>query len=125
MMQSLSMDLRERIVAAYEAGEGSQAQIGARFSVSRAVVGKLVRQKRELGTLKPQVHLCGRKRVVSGEKERQLLEHVEQHPDATLQERIDDLQLECCVNTMWESLNRLGKSFKKSRLELSNRTVPT
>ena len=30
-MKAFSQDLRERIVAAYEAGEGSFAQIGRRF----------------------------------------------------------------------------------------------
>ena len=45
-MKALSMDMRERIVLAYQCGEGSQEEIGSRFGVSRAVVGKLVRQKR-------------------------------------------------------------------------------
>ena len=65
-MRPLSMDLRERIVAAYEAKEGSQAEIGRRFSVSGRVVGKLVQQKRELGTLEPQIHRRGRKPAISG-----------------------------------------------------------
>ena len=124
-MKSLSVDLRERIVAAYEANEGSQSVLAERFAVSRAVVGKLVRQKRRLGTLEPQVHLRGRKRLIVGEKEKQLREHVGQQPDATLQERIDELQLDCCVNMMWQSLNRLNHSFKKSPRVLSNKTAKT
>lgn len=50
-MRPFSIDLRERIVAAYENQEGSYAVLAARFSVSRAVVGKFVRQQREQGTL--------------------------------------------------------------------------
>lgn len=46
-MRALSMDLRERIVSAYLNTEGSYLVLSARFSVSRAVVGKLVRQQRE------------------------------------------------------------------------------
>ena len=38
--------------------------LGERFSVSRAVVGKFVRQHRKLGTLEPQVHLRGRKPAI-------------------------------------------------------------
>jgi transposase len=124
-MKSLSMDLRDRIVAAYEANEGSYAVLAARFSVSRAVVGKLVRQKRRLGTLETQVHLRGRKRLIAGKKEEQLLKHVRQKPDATLRERIEELELNCCVNTMWQSLNRLGQSFKKSQRVQPNRTAKT
>jgi len=112
-MRTLSMDLRERVVSAYEAGEGSYRVLAARFCVSKAVVGKLVRQAHRLGTLEPQVQLRGRKRVISGEKEKQLQQHVDQHPDATLEERIRELGLDCCVNTMWQSLKRLGHSFKK------------
>ncbi len=55
-MQALSLDLRERIVESYESGEGSYAAIAERFSVGPTVVGKFVRQKRDLGTLAPQVH---------------------------------------------------------------------
>jgi len=43
-MRPLSMDLREWIVVAYGSQEGSYAMLAVRFSVSRAVVGKLVRQ---------------------------------------------------------------------------------
>ena len=83
-MRPLSQDLRERIVAAYEAGEGSYDVVAARFCVGRTVVGKLVRQKRTLGSLEPQVHLRGRKPAVSAEKETALREHLEKHPDATV-----------------------------------------
>lgn len=122
-MKTLSMDLRERIVAAYEAGEGSYRDLAARFSVSRAVVGKLVRQTRRLGTLDPQVHLRGRKRLIRGEKERELQKHLDQYPDATLEERIRELGLDCCVNTMWQSVKRLGHSFKKSPSERQSKTA--
>ena len=53
-MRPLSMDLRERIVVAYGSQEGSYAVLAVRFSVSRAVVGKLVRQQRDQGTLESQ-----------------------------------------------------------------------
>ena|SRR5688500_8597099 len=113
-MQALSQDLRERIVAAYEAGEGSYADLAKRFVVSRAVVGKLVRQFKTLGTLEPQTHRCGRKRILDGPGETQLEEHLQRHPDATLQERIQALDLDCCINAMWNAVRRLDHRFKKS-----------
>lgn len=124
-MSPFSMDLRTRIVAAYQSKEGSYKILAARFSVSRAVVGKFVRQQRELGTLQPQVHRRGRKPAIRGEKEEQLREHLREHPDATLQERIEALALECSVNTMWKTLRRLGWRFKKSRRGLPNKTDRT
>ena len=124
-MRALSLDLRERIVAAYENSEGSQESIAKRFSVSRAVVGKLVRQQREQGTLESQVHRRGRKPAIAGEKLEALRQHLVDHPDATLAERIEALDLDCCVNTMWVTIRRLGCRYKKSHREQSSKIALT
>jgi transposase len=124
-MRPFSIDLRERIVGAYENQEGSYAVLAARFAVSRAVVGKFVRQQREQGTLASGVHRRGRKAAIRGPQEAALRRHVCAHPDATLAERIEALGLDCSVKTMWKTLRRLGWRFKKSRCGPPNRTVPT
>ena len=124
-MRPLSMDLRERLVAAYEAKEGSQAELGRRFSVSGRVVGKLVQQKKKLGTLEPQVHRRGRKPAISGDKLKALQKHVRDHPDASAEERRDALGLKCTVKTVYETLHRIGCSFKKSQRARRNKTEPT
>ncbi len=123
-MKPFSQDLRERIVAAYEVGEGSFAEIGRRFSVSGKVVGKFVRQKRELGTLAPQVHRRGRKPAVSGKKEAELREHLKKHPDATVLERREALGLKCSEKTLWQTLRKMGWRFKKSRREQLSKIAP-
>ena len=114
-MQALSLDLRERIVEAYEAGEGSYEAIAERFSVGPTVVGNFVRQKRDLGTLAPQVHLRGRKAAVSGEKKVELRKRLEGHPDATVLEHRDALGIKCSEKTMWQTMRKMGWRFKKSR----------
>lgn len=114
-MRALSMDLRQRIVGCYRNQEGSYKVLAARFAVSRAVVGKLVRQHREQGTLQPQVHLRGRKPAIRGPLLERLRQHLAEHPDATLEERIEALGLDCSINTMWKTLRRLGWRYKKSR----------
>jgi len=124
-MKPLSLDLRERIVAAYEDSQTSMAVIGRQFSVSGKVVGKLVRQKRTLGTLAPQLHRCGRKPVVCGAKEVELREHLEKYPDATVLERREALGLNCSEKTLWQSLRKMGWRFKKNRSALPNKIVPT
>ena len=123
-MRPLSIDLRERIVAAYRNQEGSYRVLAARFSVSRAVVGKLVRQQREQGTLQTQVHRRGRKPAISGQMLARL-RHSCEHPDATLAERIEALGLDCSVKTMWKTLRRLGWRFKKSRRGPPSKIVRT
>jgi len=112
-MKPLSLDLRERIVAAYEAGGVSFEAIGRRFTVSGKVVGKLVRPKRELGTVASQVHRRGRKSAVQGKKLDQLRAHLEQHPDATVLERREALGVKCSEKTLWQTLRKLGWRFKK------------
>lgn len=113
-MKPLSQDLRERIVASYEADQGSYQVIAARFKVGPSVVGKLVRQKRDLGTLQSQVHRRGRKPAVFGKKKAQLLKHLQKHPDATVLERRDALGLKCSEKTLWQTLRKMGWRFKKS-----------
>jgi transposase len=124
-MKPLSQDLRERIVSAYEAGGASLAAIGRRFAVSGRVVGKLVRQKRELGTLAPQVHRRGRKPAVSQEKQEKLREHLEKFPDATVLERREALGLKCSEKTLWQTLRKMGWRFKKSRRGLPSKIART
>lgn len=90
-MRPLSMDVRQRIVAAYRKQKGSYTVLAARFSVSRGVVRKLVRQQRDLGTLETHVQRRGWKPAIRGTHEEQLRRHIREHPDATLLERIEAL----------------------------------
>ena len=122
-MKSLSLDLRERIVSAYLNQEGTHEALAKRFCVSKSVVGKLVRQYRQQGTLEPQTHLCGRKPEIRDEQEEKLRHHLQEHPDATLQERLEALNLDCTRKTMWKTLRRLGWRFKKSRRVQRSKTV--
>jgi transposase len=124
-MRPFTEDFRERIVAAYEAGEVSFEAIGRRFSVSGKVVAKLVRQKSELGTLAPLVHRRGRKAAVSGEKKEELQRHLQAHPDATVVERMEALKLKCSEKTLWQTLRKMGWRFKKNRRVPASRIVPT
>jgi transposase len=124
-MKPLSLDLRERIVAAYEGGGVSLEAIGRRFAVSGKVVGKLVRQKRELGTVVSQVHRRGRKPAVQGKKQDQLRAHLEQNPDATVLERREAMGLKCSEKTLWQTLRKMGWRFKKSRRAPASRIVRT
>lgn len=121
MSQALSMDLRERIVATYNAGGVTYGQVAKQFRVSESVVGKLVRQQRKEGSLMPH-HGGGRKRAVSGETEEALIRHLREHPDATLAERRDALGLKCAMKTVWLSIKRVGGRFKKSPAGLRARS---
>lgn len=124
-MSPLSLDLRERIVAAYEIGDVSYAAVGRRFGVSDRVVAKLVNQKHELGTLEPQLHKRGRKPCISDEKRKELRKHLQDCPDATVLERREALGLTCSEKTLWQTLRKMGWRFKKSRYGLKNKIART
>lgn len=125
MAASLSMDLRERIVDAYERGNVSCRAVGARFGVAASTVGKLVQQARTEKCLKPRYDRCGRKRSITGKTEKDLEKHIREYPDATLQERKDALGLTCTIKTVWLSMQRLKARFKKSLSEPQSRTEKT
>ena len=61
-----SLDLRQRVVAAVDAGEGTQAQVAARFAVSLGWVEKLLRQRRRAGHIAPIGHRGGAPRRLDG-----------------------------------------------------------
>lgn len=123
MSATLSMDLRERIVAEYLDGGGSYDVIGEQFGVSPSVIGKLVRQWRDEESLVPHTSRRGRRRAVRGDTEEALRQHVRDFPDATLKERRDALGLSCSLKTVWTSLQRLEARFKKNRRTLRSRTA--
>ena len=55
-MRPYSMDLRERVAAVIDEGEGSQRQVAKRFRVSVSFVTRLIQRRREAGTLAPKAH---------------------------------------------------------------------
>lgn len=71
-MKTLSLDLRQRIVDAYKAGEGSQRKLAQRFSVSRSSVERLLKRERHTGSVAPKPRAGGRQPIV-GEHDRALI----------------------------------------------------
>ena len=59
-MATFSSDLRERIVAAYDRGDGTQ-QIAERYDVSLGMVKKLLQQRRHTGEIAARHRFSGRK----------------------------------------------------------------
>ena len=82
-MKAFSIDLRQRILDAYDAGEGSRQQIADRFSVSLAMVKKLLVQRKATGSIEP-IPKPGRTPIFHGELLEELDAYMREHPDATL-----------------------------------------
>lgn len=125
MRKTLSMDLRERIVAAYEAEKGTKEEVAKRFRVSVGMVKKLLQQKAKTGDLRPRHRFSGRKARLMPEHGSKLKELIGQEPDLTLAEMKARLNLSCTVAAVHWVVGRLGLTYKKRRSMRPNKTGRT
>jgi transposase len=86
-MRAYSVDLRARIVAAVDREVGSQGAVAQLFGVSRTFVKKLLRQRRETGSVAPKPHGGGHYPKLAGKQREVVRAYVqEQKNDASLAE---------------------------------------
>ena len=124
-MKTISLDLRERILAIYDADEGTREEVARRFRVSLGMVKKLLQQRRRLGDLRPQHHRSGCKPRIVASHHHQLRALLAKKPDLTLKELRVATGLACTLPAIHYVLIRLGLTYKKRRSGLANKTVPT
>jgi transposase len=113
-MKAYSLDLRERVMKAYDEGHWSVGQLAERFKVGEWWIHKLKRQRQQEGSLAVRKGKVGQPRSLQGEQIEQLEEYVERHPDATLEELRERLGFRCTVVTIHHTLQRLGYRYKKN-----------
>jgi transposase len=124
-MKTISLDLRERILATYDAGDATRAEVGQRFRVSEAMVKKLLQQRRRTGEIGPRHYRSGRKpRILPVHRER-LRALLAQKPDLTLAELRSTLALACTLPAIHYVLAAMDLTYKKRRSTLPNKTGPT
>lgn len=112
MARPLSIDLRERIVDAYDQGGISQQAVAQRFCVSVEFVKKILRQRRELGDIGPQYSNCGRKPKITESHRQRMTELIKEQPDLTLEEIGQRLGLSCTIQAIHYVLKEMGLSYK-------------
>ncbi|HEY4300644.1 MAG TPA: hypothetical protein VGM73_07215 [Candidatus Didemnitutus sp.] len=125
MKKTLSVDLRERIVAAYEAKEGTREEVAKRFKVSEGMVKKLLAQKAKTGDLRPRHRFSGRKARLMPAHGVKLQQLIAREPDLTLAEMKDRLKLDCTVAAVHWVVSRLGLTYKKRRSMRPSKTGRT
>jgi len=126
-MNAYSLDLRERVLAAYDAKDGTVAQIAQRFSVTPRWIYLLKRQRREEGSIAPRGHGGGRTAAFHGVLLTALDRFVQNHPDTTLEtiRRQFAGRVSCSTVAIHNALRRLGWRYKKSRYERLNESALT
>jgi transposase len=117
MPAPMSLDLRERIVAAV-AGGSSIREAARRFAVSQSAAIKLMQRVRTTGSAAP-ARFGGHRRPLLAPHEAGLRRLVETRPDSTLAELQTELQrrfgIAAGLSTIHNTLRRLGLRHKKSR----------
>jgi len=121
-MKTLSLDLRERILASYDAEEGTRQEIADRYRVSVGMVKKLLQQRRRTGDLRPRYRFCGRKPVILDDHRNRMKQLLGKQPDMTLRELRSALELQCTLPAIHYALASMNLIYKKRLSAPANRT---
>jgi transposase len=121
-MQAYSMDLRQRVMKAYDEGKWTIGEIAQRFGVGEWWIHKLKRQRKNEGSLAVRKGPVGQPRRLGVDELRRLVEHVDRHPDATLEQMREALEISCTAVTVHNTLRRLGYRYKKNAAGQRTRT---
>jgi len=124
-MRTTSLDLRERILAAYDNDEGTRPEVAHRFRVSLGLVKKLLQQRRHTGDIAPRHRFSGRKPTIVASHRRQFRSLLAKQNDLTLQELRAATGLKCSLQAVNVVLAKMGLTYKKRRSVPANKTVPT
>lgn len=118
-MKPYALDLRQKILRAYDQRLGSQRALSALFGVSQSFVEKRLRRRRTSGEIAPRPHAGGRRAICHEAALAGVRRRVHAHPDATLAELCEQLEaqrgLRVSVPTMGRIVLDLKRPRKKSR----------
>lgn len=114
-MDAIKMDLRTRVLHALDVEKQSRVAVAKRFAVSNAWIGKLLRQRRNIGSIEPRPHAGGPMPKLSDPSVLKTL--VDEKPDATLAELSNALSerhgVSLHVSNVGRRLKGLGITLKK------------
>ncbi len=119
-MKAYSIDLRQKIVDAYNNQEGSYRQLAQRFRVSFSFVKRLLKRYKDTGKIEPKPHAGGQNSKVEPEQLEIVRQLVEEDNDAILDELCSSFyqktQLRVSRATMGRIVEKLNLTRKKKRL---------
>lgn len=124
-MRTISLDLRQRILAAYDKGQDTRAAVARRFDVSLGLVKKLLQQRRRTGDIAPRHRFSGRKATILPSHHRHLCQLLADKPDLTLPELRQATGLRCTLPAIHYALKKLDLTYKKRHSAPANKTART
>ena len=126
MPRSISTDLRDRVVAAVDAG-ASRRQAADRFGVSAASAVRWVALAHRQGDARPKKQGGDRRSRRIEDHGELLLGLVRETPDMTLAEvrvELAERGISAAVSTIWRFFDRCGMTLKKRRRTPPSRSGP-
>jgi transposase len=116
-MKAYHIDLRQRVVDAYQKGEGSVRELAARFKVAVKTVQNYLNLVRDTGSVAPRPHGGGSKPKLDDAGVQEVRAVVEEKSDRTLAEIVAEMERRGHVrvsdSTVCRALKRLRITRKK------------
>jgi transposase len=116
-MMPLSIDLRERIINAYNNKEGSAKKLAERFSVSMSTVKRLISRYKKTGSIEPKPHGGGKPAAIGESGYEFLAKLFKEGLDLTLRETCQRYQekfgVKISISMMDRALKKLNITRKK------------
>ena len=117
-MAAYSIDLRQKILSAWQNKEGTQRELAKRFKVSLSFLRDFLRRYRETGQIAARVQRGARRSKLKGKEQELLKIIVTEKSDIYLreiQEQIRERQgIEVSISSLSRTLNRLKVRRKKN-----------
>lgn len=114
-MKAYSIDLRQKVIDAYNNQEGSLRQLAKRFSVSLSFVQRLLKRYHQSGTVESKPHGGGKPAKLTQEQMVIVKILVEEDNDATLVELCERLQQRIGVKLSRATLGRITQTLNLTR----------
>jgi len=116
-MAAYSIDLRKKILSAWENKEGTQRELAKRFKVSLSFIRDFLRRYREMGEITARPQGGDRRSKLKGQKEELLKIIVTEQSDIYLREIQEAIKehkgIEVSISSLSRTLKRLNLKRKK------------
>jgi transposase len=120
MARAYSIDLRKRVIEAYEAGEGSQGEIAKRFKIGLTTFRTYWIRYRDLGEIAGKEYRHGRLPKIEAKGEEIIRNLLANKPDLTLLELCEHYQkkrrVKVSISMMFRACQKLNLRLKKKSL---------
>ena len=116
----LQNEARKLVLKAWDKTHNAE-EIAKYFSVNKSTVYRLVERRDRTGSYETRTNLRGRKPALSEEQRDAIIQLVQQRPDITIHEILEEMHLYVWGETVRRTLLKAGYTYKKKSLYAKER----